>query len=166
MDQYIVNIIPRIKNFSRSLNKIESFVDRTWLLFDDNNNHTEYTFLRDNSLIKSVSGLVNTGTWRLLPTDKLLINVGGQSLLFECLFLNEGVFIINISGDRTNGYIFMNESVLQNKNIHNYLDSLGEKGTESDNLNSDFDFQALFLFFIALTFALLILFGLSSMNHK
>jgi|LakMenE18May11ns_1017448.scaffolds.fasta_scaffold9939729_1 hypothetical protein len=124
MNHYINNLLPRIKRFSKNLNNIELFVDKSWILYgDDTYNKIEYTFCRDNTLVKSVNGYAHQGTWRLLPTGKLIIKVENISIQLEKVFLNEGFFVLNISGEASSGYIFYNEDIINN-NLKSYLESL------------------------------------------
>ncbi len=127
MNHYINNLLPRIKRFSKNLNKIELFVDKSWILYSDETyNKIEYTFCRDNTLVKSVNGYAHQGTWRLLPTGKLIIKVENISIQLEKVFLNEGFFVLNISGEASSGYIFYNEDIINN-NLISYLESLERK---------------------------------------
>ena len=135
MDQYIRGIIPRLKTLSKNVNKTELFVDKTWLLHGKVNRYTEFTFLRDKSVVKSINGIASTGTWRLLPTGKLLVNIDEEHLQLEPMFLNEGLFVLNISGDKNNGFIFFNEDVLKKMSLKNYLEGLVKKLESKENQN-------------------------------
>lgn len=163
MDQYIKNILPRIQAFSKNLNKKELFVGKSWIQFNEELNvRIEYTFCRDNSLIKSVNGIAHEGTWNLLPTGKLVIKVEDISIQLENIFLNEGAFILSISGDSTNGFIFFNENVVKN-NLVKYLESLEKSindGEPSSPKNSDDDIFNVFIVVFVLGILILALFKL------
>jgi hypothetical protein len=58
MQQYLKNFIPRLNQFSRTLDQIESFVDKPWIFIDEKNNKHTYIFQRDKSLIMSLNGIV------------------------------------------------------------------------------------------------------------
>jgi hypothetical protein len=163
MDQYIKNILPRIQAFSKNLNKKELFVGKSWIQFNENLNiRIEYTFCRDNTLIKSENGIAHEGTWKLLPTGKLVIKVENISIQLENIFLNEGAFILSISGDSTNGLVFFNENVVKN-NLVKYLESLEKSIIESEPSlpeNSDDDIFNVFIVVFVLGILILALFKL------
>lgn len=165
MDQYIKNILPRIQAFSKNLNKKELFVGKSWIQFNEELNvRIEYTFCRDNSLIKSVNGIAHEGTWKLLPTGKLVIKVEDISIQLENIFLNEGAFILSISGDSTNGFIFFNENVVKN-NLVKYLESLeksingGEPFLPENSDDELFKILVLFGVICAICFLILLIFN-------
>ena len=158
MDQFIKNILPRIQAFSKNLNKKELFVGKSWIQFnEDLNIRIEYTFCRDNTLIKSVNGIVHEGTWKLLPTGKLVIKVEDISIQLENIFLNEGAFILSISGDSSNGLVFFNENVVKN-NLLKYLESLEKSISEGEpSLPENSDDEIFNVFIVVFVLGLLIL---------
>ncbi len=51
MKAYLENLLPRIKQYSQSLDKKELFVDVPWVLIDPDLNQHKYIFKRDGQLI-------------------------------------------------------------------------------------------------------------------
>ncbi len=165
MDQYIKNLLPRIQAFSKYLNKKELFVGKSWIQFnEDLNIKTEYTFCRDNTLIKSVNGIAHEGTWKLLPTGKLVVKVEDLSIQLENIFLNEGAFILTVSGDLNNYLVFFNAEVVKTSLVK-YLESLEKKIANVEMPSSpdaDDDFLKVIVIFgtiCAICFLILLIFN-------
>jgi hypothetical protein len=47
LKEYFLNILPRLKELSSSLDKKEIFIDQPWVLIDDNFKKHQYIFKRD-----------------------------------------------------------------------------------------------------------------------
>jgi hypothetical protein len=121
MLQYLNNIIPRIQRYSKSLDKVEVFVDKPWVLQDECNNIHEYMFLRDNRLILSVNGIVKEGRWELLPNGKLLINRVDDQVLLQNMFIDDAVMILKLSGTTDIPFTLLNEQKIPDRDIMKYL---------------------------------------------
>jgi hypothetical protein len=83
MKNAIKNLIPRLIQYSKQLDKVENFVDKSWLYLDSNGDNHEYIFMRDFRLIMSVNGTVVTGKWELLPNGKLLIDRVSDKIMLK-----------------------------------------------------------------------------------
>lgn len=127
MWQYIKNIIPRIQQFSGKLDHVESFVDKPWVLIDEDENTHEYVFLRDHRLILSVNGKAIQGNWELLPTGKLLINRITDQVLLEHAYIDEGILLLKISGGKDLPFMLINEKVITDRDPVKYLQSVEAK---------------------------------------
>lgn len=122
MYEFLRNIIPRIQSFSKRLDQIEVFVDRSWILVDENNNKHEYNFLRENNqLIMSLNGQVKLGSWQLLPTGKLLIERGENALLLDNAFIDEAVLVLKRGNSNELPFILFNDKLIPDGDIVNYL---------------------------------------------
>ena len=73
MNHYINNILPRLKEFSESLDRKEVFIDHPWVIVDDNLNQEKYIFKRNGDLIMSLNGQVTIGKWEYLSKKLLSI---------------------------------------------------------------------------------------------
>ena len=121
MWQYISNIVPRIQQFSAQLSHLEVFVDKPWILMDEDQNNHEYVFLRDNRLIMSLNGNCVTGSWQLLPTGKLLINRVTDEIMLQHTFIDEGILVLKKSGSNENPFMLINEEIISDKDPVGYL---------------------------------------------
>jgi hypothetical protein len=127
MLQYINNIIPRIQKYSKSLDKIEVFVDKPWVLTDESKNVHEYMFLRDRRLILSLNGIVKEGKWELLPNGKLLINRVEDQILLQNMFIDDAVMILKMSGTTDVPFLLINEERIPDLDVMKYLEREQEK---------------------------------------
>ena len=123
MYEFIRNILPRIQSFSKRLDQIEVFVDRSWILVDEINNKHEYNFLRENNqLIMSLNGKVKLGSWKLLPTGKLLIERGeGDALLLDNAFIDKAILILKKGNSDELPFILFDDKLIPDGDIVNYL---------------------------------------------
>jgi hypothetical protein len=74
MKQYLNNLLPRIKQFSESLDKKESFIDTPWVIVDEDLNQQKYIFKRNGELIMSLNGQVSIGKWEYLSNYQFSSN--------------------------------------------------------------------------------------------
>ena len=132
MWKYIFNIIPRIQQFSAQLSHVEVFVDKPWILMDEDQNNHEYVFLRDNRLIMSLNGNCVTGSWQLLPTGKLLINRVTDEIMLQHTFIDEGILVLKKSGSNEHPFMLINEEIISDKDPVGYL-----RKVEANRLNYD-----------------------------
>ena len=49
MIEYLKNILPRLRQKAESLNNIEAFVDKPWILFKENGENERFLFRRDRT---------------------------------------------------------------------------------------------------------------------
>ncbi|HSC55274.1 MAG TPA: hypothetical protein VLC98_16700 [Phnomibacter sp.] len=131
MIEYISNLLPRIQAFSKSLDHQESFVEKTWVLLDEEGNRQQYIFMRDGRFLMSLNGKVQEGKWEYISTSRcLLIDRGTDKLMFNQAFLDEAVMILKIDGVNTIEWMLANANILPDLNIKDYLRSV-----ERRNLN-------------------------------
>lgn len=125
MKQYILNLLPRLQEFSKSLDKIENFVDKAWVLVDDHGNSLTYVFQRNNSLIMSVNGKAQIGRWDYIHAAKrLLLDSGGEKILLNHAFVEKGVMILKLDGSRDAPWVFANENEIPDLDVNRYLKEL------------------------------------------
>lgn len=123
MLQYLKNIIPRIEQFSKKLDKIEVFVEKPWVLIDDDSNTHEYEFCRDGRLILSVNGNVTIGKWEFRTgTNRLLLDIGFETVLLQHAFINDALFILKRSGFDTLPFVFFNPNIVKEGNVVDYVE--------------------------------------------
>ncbi len=131
MNQAIKNIIPRILQYSKRLDKVEVFVDRSWVFIDEVYNNHEYIFLRDYRLLMSVNGKVITGKWEILPTQKILIDRISDQVLLEHHFIDDSLLILKISGTDDNPFILIDKKKIPDLDVLRYLQTKEEESNLS-----------------------------------
>jgi hypothetical protein len=82
MLQYIKNLLPQLQRFSKSLNHQANFVDKPWIYIDEKGDRHTYIFQKDKSLVMSLNGAVQMGSWQYIPNaESLIIDRGSVTLL-------------------------------------------------------------------------------------
>jgi hypothetical protein len=127
MQQYLYNLIKRLKKYSKALDKIEVFAEKPWVYIDKNNNHHEYLFMYDKRLIMSLNGVVKIGKWELLPNDKLLIDRVSDQVMLENKFIDDALMVLHKSGTDEFPFTLINENKIPDLDAVKYLESLHNK---------------------------------------
>ncbi|EKF54416.1 hypothetical protein I215_12328 [Galbibacter marinus] len=128
MKTFISNIIPKIKEYSKKLNVLTNFVDKYWILLnEEDNTKLVYIFRGNNELLISLNGIVNKGKWEYLGKDSLLIEKENQTFLFRHGFLDDNIFVLKVDGKNEYAFFMDEEVLLQNINKLEQLNSFLEK---------------------------------------
>src|SRR5690625_2626021 len=99
MKLYLSNLLPRLKQFSQSLDQIELIVDQPWVFIDNNLNQQKYIFKRNGELIMSYNGSVTVGQWEYISSARsLLIDRKTDKILLNQNFINNAVMILKRDG--------------------------------------------------------------------
>ena len=126
MYEYLRNILPRVKQYSRDLDVKELFNDKHWVLVDDDGKRATYVFERDGGLVVSLSGHPKDGSWRYVSAAKsLYLKVDGQEPAFlNFNFFNDALFILKKDDDAETPWVLINKNVIPDLNVKKYLNSL------------------------------------------
>ncbi len=104
MDEYLDEILRVARPLSEDLREVKFYLNKPWLEFrDDEHFHDAvlHYFNDEGEYLRSVNGDVEHGTWRYLePSNKMLINLGDDSELFDLAFLDPEFFILAKHGDQ------------------------------------------------------------------
>ncbi len=122
MKDYLQNLLPHVREYSQSLDKQELFVDKPWVILDENNNQQKYIFRRNGELIMSLNGQVSTGRWEYISAAKsLLINRIKDKILLNQDFFDPAVMILKMDGNKEKPFLMANEQLIPDLNIENHL---------------------------------------------
>jgi hypothetical protein len=121
MKQAIQNLLPRLIKYSKQLDKVEAFVEKSWLYLDNNGKNHEYMFMRDLRLIMSVNGSVVIGKWELLPNGKLLIDRVSDKIMLENQFIDDAVMILKKSASEEDPFVLVDEKKIPDLDVLKYL---------------------------------------------
>jgi hypothetical protein len=122
MKQYVLNLIPRLKLFSESLDKKEIFLEKPWVFVDDNGNHQKYIFSKNGNLIMSLNGQVTMGKWEYLSSAKsLLIDRIQDKILLNQAFVDPAIMILKKDGQNEDYFFLANELLIPDLNITDYI---------------------------------------------
>ena len=126
MQHYLQNLLPRLKQFSQSLDKKEMLIDQPWVLTGgDLPNKQQFIFRRDGQLIQSVNGDVETGTWEYIAAaQSLLIQSNSIRILLNHAFFDKGVLLLKKDGSLDSPWILANERIIPDLDVEKYLKNL------------------------------------------
>lgn len=125
MQNYLLNLLPRLKQFSETLDKKEILIDQPWILTGDYPNKQQFIFRRDGKLIQSVGGNVETGTWEYIPAAKsLLIESSSMKVLLNHVFVEKGALLLRKDGSPETPWLLVNERIVPDLDVEKYLKSL------------------------------------------
>jgi len=125
MKKYISSLIPRLREFSASLDRKEFFIDVPWVIIDENLDQQKYIFRRDGTLIMSLNGQVTTGRWEYLSAAKcLLIDRVKDKILLNQNFIDPAVMILKKDGTKDENLILANEILLPDLDVELHLRKL------------------------------------------
>lgn len=122
MIQYIKNLLPRLQQFSKSLNQLVNFVDKPWIYIDEKGNRHTYIFQRDKSLIMSLNGAVKMGSWNYIATaESLLIDRGSDKILLKHGFLDKAVMVLRTDNNYDKPWMLIDEKEIPDLDVEKYL---------------------------------------------
>jgi hypothetical protein len=125
MRLFISNLIPRLRQFSENLDRKEFFLDIPWVIVDENLNQQKYIFKRNGELVMSLNGQVTIGKWEYFSTAKsLLIDRIQDKILLNQSFISPAVMILKKDGLIEDNVILVNQILLPDLNIDDYLKRL------------------------------------------
>lgn len=132
MKGILQSLLPRIKQYSNGLDKIELYVGRQWVYRDNLNKIIEeYEFCRDGRLIMSRNSNVQFGNWEYRKsTDRLLINNASETTLYKSSFINNALMVLHKSNVDEAPFILVNESIIPDHDWMQYLEKLIKKKQE------------------------------------
>ena len=100
MRTFILDIIPKIKRYSESLDKLTVLTNKHWVVIDDELNKKVVFIFRekDNQLLISDNGRIEKGNWEYLGHNSLLIDRSDGSYLFKHGFIDNYVLALKVDG--------------------------------------------------------------------
>lgn len=136
MVEYLKNILPRIQNYSKRIDKQEVFVDKTWILYLEDRTLCTYRFLRTKKLLITLSGETTEWEWEFLQPNSIYLKKGSEGKIFRHAFVLDGLLIMQKEG--SNDYvIFYNENALPDGDVVKYLANVMKQKLNLKNFNSD-----------------------------
>lgn len=100
MKTYLLDIIPKIKRFSRKLDDLAVLTNQNWVVVDEETEEKIVFIFRDkeNQLLISGNGKVEKGTWEYLGNNSILIDRESGSFLFKHGFIDDYILALKIDG--------------------------------------------------------------------
>lgn len=176
MKNYIEGLLPKLKSWSRQLDRESILKNIQWTMVDNQGlTDTIYIFRNNNELLVSVSGNVTIGTWEYLDTNTLLVTISDKSFLYSKEYFDDKLLALKKQGSVS--YIFfVNNNLIKNKLDFEYYISNENKFEKPKELKPKSDYvivekipdeqtlmnnrtSTIILLFILLLFFLLIIIG-------
>lgn len=130
---YIKNLLPRLRQYSQTLDKIELLVEHPWVLIDDENNQQKYIFRRNGDLLMSINGKGIKGKWEYLTVAKSLwIDRGQDNIMLNHDFVDPAVMVLKMDGNKDMPFVLANENLIPDMDVIRYL---------SNNLAENFQYS-------------------------
>ena len=110
MKSFILSISDNLKKANNTLDAKAVLCGNSWEVFNDEGIKQIFIFNKDNSLLISTNGDVETFSWQYIPTNNsIIITTGNKTSLFRPAFHNDVIFALQKDG--TEEYYFLiNES--------------------------------------------------------
>ncbi|RMG83996.1 MAG: hypothetical protein D6714_08815 [Bacteroidetes bacterium] len=133
LDDYLSLILPAIRQWGEDLRETEHYSTKggkAWMEIRDSESFHEavlHFFNEGGEYLISVDGNVSRGRWRLLDdSNKMIIEQGNRSELYELAFLSSAFFILRKHGrPGRNQYLVMGfEPIVSNLEWRDYVELL------------------------------------------
>lgn len=125
MNIYLQNLVNRLSQFSEKLDNTTLFIDKPWVLIDENLDYHKYIFKRNGELIMSLNGHVQIGKWEYLASAKsILIDRIKDKILLNQSFFDKAVMILKIDGSNNELFVLANETIIPDLDVKKHLRSL------------------------------------------
>ncbi len=73
MINYVKNLLPRLQQYSKKLDQTSIFIDKPWVMIDDDGNYHHYSFQQDGRLIMVFNGIAKVGSWEYITGSNSLL---------------------------------------------------------------------------------------------
>ncbi|MBO6631848.1 MAG: hypothetical protein JJ936_09885 [Psychroserpens sp.] len=121
MKTYLLDIIPKIKRYSKNLDELTNLTNQNWVAVDDIP-HRKKVFIFDASgeLFIYEKGIeVESGSWRLV-NQSLILKLQSGGYLLKNSFNDGNVLLLKL--DSTDGYVLFVNETKYNKEFNNVND--------------------------------------------
>ncbi|HLP49603.1 MAG TPA: hypothetical protein VK154_01900 [Chitinophagales bacterium] len=158
MKSYFTHLIDRIQSYSKEIKNTNSFIDKRWILIDNKDGPLNtYIFRKNNELLISKHGIVDTSKWEYLGENTLLIERKNSKYLFKHGFIDEDVFLLKLDGLEEYWYLISeklhNQNILSSDKVAEYLNN---KYSAKDNSNTDDESSTQYELIIVLTLSVIL----------
>lgn len=106
MKTYNLDVIHRIKRFSKEFNASKALCDKTWIVFNDSGKREVYIFQLGGTLYITIDGVGVIGKWKwVAANNSLIINRDGKVMVLHPEFIDNSILALNLDG--TNEMAFL-----------------------------------------------------------
>lgn len=133
MRTYLLNLIPKLQQFSEKLDNTALLTQQHWVVIDDETGlKVGYIFRPSGDLLITQGGKVHKAKWEYLGNQSLLVDKGEESYLFKHGFFSESFLALKV--DSTNEYALLvtekeyDSGIRTSKDVQQALESFLAKG--------------------------------------
>ena len=133
MRTYLLNLIPKLQQFSEKLDNTVLLTRQHWVVIDDETGiKVGYIFRPGGDLLITQGGRVHKAKWEYLGNQSLLVDKGEESYLFKHGFFSENFLALKV--DSTNEYALLvtekefDSGIRTSKDVQRALESFLLKG--------------------------------------
>lgn len=138
MKTFILDIIPKIRRYSESLDKLTVLTNKHWVVIDDELKKKVVFIFRekDSQLLISDNGRIEKGSWEYLGHNSLLIDRSDGSYLFKHGFIDNYVLALKVDGKEEYA-LLVNEEKFDNRlnSLSSVIEMLNGKYIEQKKEN-------------------------------
>ena len=136
MRTYLLDIIPKIKRYSKKLDDLTILTNQNWVVIDEETDRKVVYIFREkgNQLLISGNGKIEKGTWEYLGNNSILIDRQDGSFLFKHGFIDDYILALKIDG-KDEYVLLVNEIKFEERinSIPSVLDFLEKKYLNHSN---------------------------------
>lgn len=120
MKTYLLDIIPKIKRYSRELDDTTVLKNKHWVVVNEGlKEKTVFIFReKENQLLISTNGKIEKGKWEYLGQNSILIDKSDGSYLFKHGFADDTILALKVDGQEKYA-ILVNEEQFDENEINN-----------------------------------------------
>lgn len=133
MRTYLLNMIPKLQQFSEKLDNTALLTRQHWVVIDDETGlKVGYIFRPSGDLLITQGGRVYKAKWEYLGNQSLLVDKGEESYLFKHGFFSENFLALKV--DSTNEYALLvtekeyDSGIRTSKDVQRALESFLSQG--------------------------------------
>lgn len=137
----VSNIIPSLRQFALQIEFTNAIVGKVWILPNDSTDSHDYEFTRDGTLYMSLNGNIQVGSWKILPTGRIIIDRISDKIMLNFDFAINGVVILQKSGGANSPFLLFDKNVVLDGDILAYLENYNKENNkiQSENLTITYD---------------------------
>jgi len=119
MKTFILDIIPKIKSYSKRLDDASILQNKPWIFLDENTkSKIVYIFRSNGQLLISNNGIIEKAKWEFINNELIMIETKESSFLFRHGFLDENILALNLDGQ--DGFALLINEIQLQRELNSY----------------------------------------------
>ena len=112
MKTYVLDIIPKIRKFSKKLDDLTNLKYKHWVLFDENKKEkVVYIFKSYNELLVLNNGKGSIERWEYIDDTSIQVTISDKIYLYRIGFLDEEILTLKLDSFNHEYSIFLDEEI-------------------------------------------------------